>query len=228
MAVELPSSPLGEVDPQFEKLALEVAAVTFGLPGTGIREKLLQNLTLDVCRCHLGLAFRMHITAAKMNGLNYADLLAAIRFIAPYAGYPAAADALARLKEVATEIGMDTSDLGETVPPDTMDDVVRSLDTTDEWTAEFMDRQITRAWSEGRLSRRERAIMALTYDVGQQDLDDSFRRHVELALDAGLGELDILDVVRFCAEYGIARAAAAMRELDNVLASLEPRREGDR
>ncbi len=228
MAVELPSSPLGEVDPQFEKLALEVAAVTFGLPGTSVREKLLQNLTLDVCRCHLGLAFRMHITAAKMNGLNYADLLAAIRFIAPYAGYPAAADALARLKEVATEIGMDTSDLGETVPPDTMDDVVRSLDTTDEWTAEFMDRQITRAWSEGRLSRRERAIMALTYDVGQQDLDDSFRRHVELALDAGLGELDILDVVRFCAEYGIARAAAAMRELDNVLASLEPRREGDR
>lgn len=219
MAVELPSSPLAELDPQFEKLALDVATSTFGLPGTSVREKLLQNLTLDVCRSHLGLAFRMHVTAAQMHGLAYADLQAAIRFVAPYAGYPAAVEALARLKEIATEIGMETGDLGDTPTPDATADIVRTLDTTDEWTAAFMDRQISRAWSEARLSRRERAILAVTLDVSQQDLDDSFHRHVELALDAGLSEYDVHDVVRFCAEYGITRAAKAMRELDNVLSN---------
>ncbi|WP_232070755.1 carboxymuconolactone decarboxylase family protein [Mycobacterium lacus] len=219
MTVDLPSSPLGEVDPQFEKLALDVVAFTFGLPGTSIREKLLQNLTLDVCRSHTGLAFRMHLTAAKMHGVAYADPLAAIRFIAPHSGYPAAADALARLKEVATEIGMDTSDLGEKPTPGAVDNVMRRLDTTDEWTTRFQEWQTSRAWSEDLLSRRERAIMALTSDVGQQTLDESFHWHVELALDAGLSKDDVRDVVRFCAEYGTARVAAALRELDNVLST---------
>jgi 4-carboxymuconolactone decarboxylase len=216
VAVELPSGPLGEVDPQFEKLALDVAAFTFALPGTCVREKLLQNLTLDVCRSHTGLAFRMHVTAANMHGLGYADLQAAIRFVAPYAGYPGAAEALARLKEIATEIGMDTSDLDEAPAPDTAGDMVRCLDTTDEWTTKFMDWQMSRAWSEGRLSRRERAVMALTSDVGRRDIDESFYRHVELALGAGLSSDDIRDVVRFCAEYGITGTVAALRELDNV------------
>lgn len=67
------------------------------------------------------------------------------------------------------------------------------------------------------MSRRERAIMALTSDVGQQDLDESLRRHVELALDSGLSAGAVRDVIRFCAEYGIGRAAAALRALDDVL-----------
>lgn len=215
--MDLPSSPLGEVDPQFEKLGLEVAAFTFGLPGTSIREKLLQTLTLDICRSHLGLAFRMHVTAATMHGLTYAELLAAIRFVAPYSGYPAAADALARLKEIATEIGMDTSDLGEPPTPNAVSDAAGRLDIADQWAAEFVEWQLSRAWSEGLLSRRERAIMALTSDVGEQDLDESLRRHVAVALDAGLSGDDVRDVIRFCAEYGIGRAVAALRELDKVL-----------
>jgi 4-carboxymuconolactone decarboxylase len=220
MTVQLPSSPVGEVDPQFEKIALDVVPLTFGLPGTSVREKLLQNLASDICRSQMGLAFRMHVTAAEMHGLTYADLLAAIRFIAPYSGYPAAADALARLKEVATEIGMDTSDFGESPTPAPARHVAASLDTADEWTAEFAGSQLSRAWSEDRLSARERAIMALTSDVSQQALGESFRRHVELALDAGLSREGVRDVVRFCAEHGIARVVAAMRELDNVLSTL--------
>ncbi len=216
MMVELPSGPLGNLDPRFEKLALEVAAFTFALPGTSVREKLLQNLTLDVCRSHLGLAFRMHVTAATMHGLGYADLQAAIRFIAPYTGYPAAAEALGRLEEIATEIGMDTSDPGEAPTTGAAGDMMRCLDTTDEWTAEFMARQLSRAWSEDRLSGRERAIMALTCDVGRHDLDESLHRHVELALGAGLSSDAIRDVVRFCAEYGITGAVAALREFDDV------------
>ncbi|KZS65651.1 MAG: carboxymuconolactone decarboxylase family protein [Mycobacterium pseudokansasii] len=217
--MELPSSPLGEVDPQFERLALDVGAATFSLPGTSAREKLMQNLAMDICRPTLGLAFRMHVTAATMHGLSYADLLAAIRFVAPYSGYPAVADALARLQQVATEIGMDTSDLDELPAPAVVDAAVGHLDTGDEWTTEFIDRQLSRAWSEDRLSMRERAIMALTSDVALQALGESFRRHVELALDAGLGKDGVRDAVRFCAEHGIARAAAALRELDNVLST---------
>lgn len=221
MTVELPSSPLGEVDPQFERLALDVGAATFGLGGTSVREKLLQNLTMDICRPCLGLAFRMHVTAATMHGLSYADLLAAIRFVAPYSGYPAAADALARLRDVAAEISIDTSDLDDASAldasaPGAVADVV-DRGTTDEWTTEFVAWQLSRAWSEHRLSIRERAIMALTSDVAQQALGESFRRHVELALDTGLGTAGVRDVVRFCAEHGIARAAAALRELDNVV-----------
>ncbi|CQD17745.1 dehydrogenase/decarboxylase protein [Mycobacterium europaeum] len=154
----------------------------------------------------MGLAFRMHITAARMHGLTYADLLAAIRFIAPYSGYPAAADALARLKEVATEIGLDTSDLGE-LPITGAGGGVTRLATADEWTTKFLDWQLSRAWSEDRLSMRGRAIMALTSDVSQQALDETFHRHVELALDTGLGADGVRDVVRFCAEHGISPAS---------------------
>ncbi|OBF02138.1 carboxymuconolactone decarboxylase family protein [Mycobacterium sp. 852002-10029_SCH5224772] len=215
--MDLPSSPLGELDPQFEKLGVEVAAFTFGLPGTSVREKLLQTLTLDICRSHLGLAFRMHVTAGTMNGLTYAELLAAIRFVAPYSGYPAAADALARFTEIATEIGLDTGDLGEEPTLGAMNNAAGRLDIADEWTANFVDWQLSRAWSEDLLSRRERAIMALTSDVGQQDLDESLRRHVELALDVGLSTDDVRNVIRFCAEYGVGRAVAALGELDHVL-----------
>lgn len=215
--MDLPSSPLGELDPQFEKLGIEVAAFTFGLPGTSVREKLLQTITLDMCRAHLGLAFRMHVTAAAMHGVTYAELLAAIRFVAPYSGYPAAADALARLTEIAIETGIDTSDLGEQAELGAGSGAAGRPDIPDEWTAKFVDWQLSRAWSEDLLSRRERAIMALSSDVGQRDLDESLRRHVELALDAGLSAEDVRDVIRFCAEYGIGRAVAALRVLDNEL-----------
>jgi 4-carboxymuconolactone decarboxylase len=62
--VDLPSSPRAVVDPEFERMALETGAFTCGLSGTSVREKLLQVIANDVCRAHLGLAFRMHLMAA--------------------------------------------------------------------------------------------------------------------------------------------------------------------
>ena len=211
----LPSSPLAELDPEFEKVALDTGGLTFDLTGTSNREKLLQNITQDLCRSQLGLAFRMHVTAAKMHGIAYADLLAAIRFIAPYAGYPAAADALARLKHVATEIGMGTSDLGE--PPAGEDKPLQSLEVADDWMTTFLNSRIARAWSEDRLSTREKAIIAITCDVSQQTLGESFGVHVKLALDGGISKDQVRDVVRFCAEHSLARAVAALDELEAVL-----------
>lgn len=221
MVVELPSSPLAEVDPEFEKIALETGELTFGLTGTSVREKLLQNLTQDICRSQMGLAFRMHVTAAKMHGIPYPDLLAAIRFIAPYSGYPAAADALAQLQRVATEIGMDTSNVGNTPSPVHDGKPAEFVGVNDAWMAAFLNSRTARAWCEHRLSRRERSIIAITADVSQQTLADSFRFHVKLALDAGLSKEEVRDVVRFCAEHSLARAIAAIVALDALLAPTE-------
>src|SRR5215212_4122831 len=105
--VDLPSQPLGDIDPEFQKIALETGDWTYSLSGTSTRQKLLINLANDVCREHLGLAFRLHVQAALSHGVPFADLLGVVRFIGPYAGYPAAADALERLGAVAAEFGID-------------------------------------------------------------------------------------------------------------------------
>ena len=70
------------------------------------------------------------------------------------------------------------------------------------------------------LSMRERAYLALTADVAQQTLGDSFRVHVRLAHESGASPEEIRDVVRFLAECGIAKAAAALRELDTILQAI--------
>ncbi|HZU50180.1 MAG TPA: dehydrogenase [Mycobacterium sp.] len=217
MAVDLPSSPLAAVDPEFEKMALETGEFTFGLSGTNIREKLLQNLAQDVCRSHLGLAFHMHITAAKMYGISYPDMLAVIRFTAPYSGYPAAADALARLQQVAQEIGLDTDDVGDPGTSPRAAEAAETFDINDEWMRGFLNSRIARASSEHRLNRREQIIIAITCDVSQQTLGDTFRRHLTLALEAGVSIDDLRDIIRFCAEHSVARATSALRELDRVL-----------
>ena len=70
------------------------------------------------------------------------------------------------------------------------------------------------------LSTRERAYLALTADVAQQTLGDSYRVHVRLAHESGASPEEIRDVVRFLAECGIAKAAAALRELDTILEAI--------
>lgn len=216
MKLDLPSAPLAEVDPEFEKVGIETGELAFALTGTSLREKLLQNLTQDVCRSQLGLPFRMHVMAAAMHGFGYADLLGAIRFMAPYAGYPAAADALSHLKQIAGEIGLATDEVVDT--PSTAGEPPEIMATSDEWMLEFMRSRTSRAWSETCLSTREKAIIAVTSDVSAQTLGESFRHHIKLALDAGVTPEQLRDAVRFCAEHGLGRTVAALRELDSVLA----------
>jgi hypothetical protein len=71
------------------------------------------------------------------------------------------------------------------------------------------------------LSVRERAYLALPDDVAQQTLGDSFRVHFRLARESGAAPEEIpeeiRDVVRFLAECGIAKVAAALREPDTIL-----------
>jgi alkylhydroperoxidase/carboxymuconolactone decarboxylase family protein YurZ len=149
--VDLPSQPLGDIDPEFQKIALETGGLTYGLSGTSTREKLLLNLANDFCREHLGLAFRLHIQAALSHGVPFADLLGVVRFIGPYAGYPAAADTLERLGAVAAELGIDLRSAAAQVSvdgssrlPDKQLRPEEGFDTTDEWLASFITSRIER------------------------------------------------------------------------------------
>ncbi|WP_188193557.1 carboxymuconolactone decarboxylase family protein [Nonomuraea sp. SYSU D8015] len=214
--VDLPSSPLAEVDAEFETMALETGGFTFGLRHTTTREKLLQVAAHDICLANVGLAFKMHVMAAHQHGASYADLLALIRFVAPYSGYPAAASALSALKQYAGELGLEVAadtDPGRGVPAG--QEAVWPV--ADSWMADFLASRLGRAWSEERLSRRERAFVALAALVTLQALGPSFRRHVELALQVA-GPDEVRDAVRFTAEMGVTKAVAALEELDEVLA----------
>ncbi|WP_228011195.1 hypothetical protein [Nonomuraea phyllanthi] len=215
--VDLPSSPLADVDPEFEKIGLETAGLTFGLPGTGTREKLLQITAHDVCSGRLGLAYTMHVMAMNMHGVPYADMLALIRFVAPYAGYPAAADALGRLKQVAKELGIDTAAEPAQVAEGAHGPGSRADDL---WLNGFLASRLGRAWSEVRLSVRERAFVALTAHVAARSFGGSFRAHVAVALEAA-GEDAVRDAVRLTAELGVLDTVAAMEELDRALRELD-------
>ncbi|WP_396911079.1 dehydrogenase [Mycolicibacterium sp.] len=216
--VDLPSSPLAAIDPEFETLALETGSLTFGLPGTSPREKLLQVTAHDICRASFGLPFTMHVTALTMHAVPYADILALIRFVAPYSGYPSAAGALGRVAEIATELGIDTT----AEPPGVAEDSTDvNWSVSDPWLAEFCGSRFARAWSEQRLSRRERAFVALTAHVSQRALGESFRRHIRAALAITQPD-SIRDAVRFTAEMGATEAIAALEALEQVLNEVGP------
>jgi 4-carboxymuconolactone decarboxylase len=217
--VDLPSRPLAEIDPEFEKVALETGELTYGLPGLSTREKFLLCLANDVCREHLGLALRMHVQAALDNNVSYEDMLALVRFVAPYAGYPAAADAMAQLAAAAGQFGVDTSPQRATdggAPGERVDPGYGRA-TTDDWMAGFIASRTTRAWAETRLSPCERAYLAIAVDIAQQTLGPSFARHVQLALDAGASADQVRDAVRFTAEFGVVKAAVAVDTLAGLL-----------
>jgi 4-carboxymuconolactone decarboxylase len=83
--------------------------------------------------------------------------------------------------------------------------------------ANFLVSRTSRAWSEERLTPRERALVALTTDVSLHTLGESFRKHVQLLQDSGVGAEEIRDVVRFTAEMSLAGSISAMAELDRIL-----------
>lgn len=220
--LDLPSRPLAEVDPEFERMALETGELTYDLAGTSPREKLMQNLANDICRLHLGLAFELHVQAALSHGIGYPDLLALLRFTAPYAGYPAAADALGRLARIAGDLHATSPATPNAPSSDEAPDDPRSVSPPsceDAWMRDFLRSRVSRAWSEDHLTRRERAIIAITTDVSQQTLGPTLAAHVAMGREAGMNVEHLRDTVRFCAEMGLGRALAALAALEDVLSS---------
>ncbi|MEU8801006.1 carboxymuconolactone decarboxylase family protein [Spirillospora sp. NPDC048819] len=82
---------------------------------------------------------------------------------------------------------------------------------------DFLASRIGRSWSEERLTPRERALIAMTSDVVLQTLGATFRRHVEIAREAGAKDDDIRDAVRFTAELGVSNTVNALAALDEIL-----------
>ncbi|HEX6445628.1 MAG TPA: carboxymuconolactone decarboxylase family protein [Streptosporangiales bacterium] len=220
--LELPSGPLQERDPRFERLALDVGELTYALPGLGYREKLLLCLAGDVCRGHLGLALRLHVQALLAHGVPFADLLATVRFVAPYAGYPASAEALAALSAIGAELGAaaeDGADAAAGLDGTERDEAAALYEpsTTDDWFTRFAASTTGWAWRETRLGRIERAYLALAASVAMHSFDRSFRRHVELALEAGATPAQVRNAVRFTSEFSVLDADTALVELDAIL-----------
>jgi len=218
--VELPSSPLGEADPAFESIALETAHVTFQLPGTTVREKLLQNIAQDVVRNQLGLAFRLHVKAAQMHEVPTAHLFALLRFIAPLTGYPAAAEAVGSLADlVGTDVGAAEPTAGTPNSPGPGQSVPRALLTrmADPWLSAFMAARLARAWDESGLSQREKVIVAMTVAVVGAAEGQTLTGCVRAGLEVGMPAAALLDAVRYCAELHPDRASAAFRLTSGLL-----------
>jgi alkylhydroperoxidase/carboxymuconolactone decarboxylase family protein YurZ len=98
-----------------------------------------------------------------------------------------------------------------------------AMTSSDVWMSTFLRSRTARAWLEEQLTLREQAIIALTTDISLGVRGEPFRRHVELLLECGASAEEVRDVVRFVAELGLSRAAAAMAELEPVLRAHEAR-----
>ncbi|MFE2212629.1 carboxymuconolactone decarboxylase family protein [Streptomyces canus] len=216
-----------ELDPTFA----EMAAVSFRLAGDGVeltpRERILLNLTADVCEQILGMPYELHVRAALDVGLDADDLRELLRFISYDSGYPAALAALERLAEVEREHGLpgptgqshqvNANGTGSPLPS-AMRAEVRALDPG---LADYMDLQSRIRAGMSRISVRERAFATMTVDVLYQTLQESFRAHVGRALGAGATPDEVRAAVRATAPFGMTRTWRALNVLDALLAERE-------
>ena len=89
---------------------------------------------------HLGLAFRLHVQAALYHSVPFSEVLSMMRFIGPYVGLQAAADALERLGEFGVELRVDIPSPASEVDAGDSSGAhdprlphVEGFDTTDGW-----------------------------------------------------------------------------------------------
>jgi 4-carboxymuconolactone decarboxylase len=204
------------LDPQFGRMATEVGMHAWSLPQLTMREKAFVFLAADLCTANVGFPLLTHVQMAGANGVSRPECVAAIRHLAPYAGYPAAAVALQQLGQLDQAEGPQPQPLyGWDLGTETID----ALAELDEEFAGFFANQFNQRWGGDELSPRERALTCLAADVLNQTLDESFSLHIDLAVAAGAGHEQIRAVLLLVAEYGIAKAWRAFRALTSVVAT---------
>jgi alkylhydroperoxidase/carboxymuconolactone decarboxylase family protein YurZ len=198
------------LDPEFGRMAAEVGMRAWSLPQLTMREKAFVFIAADLCTANVGFPLLTHVQMAGANGVSVPECVAAVRHLAPFAGYPTAAVALQQLRR------LDPSDApqpqpvdGSELPPEAVDAVAE----LDKDFAGFFVNQYRQRWGSGELSPRERALVCIAADVLNQTLDESFSLHVDLALTAGAGDEQIRAVLLLVGEYGIAKAWRAYRAL---------------
>jgi 4-carboxymuconolactone decarboxylase len=217
-----------ELDPEFGRMSIGVGQETWSMPGLSSREKALLCLANDILYQHLGLPLRMHVDMALANAVSRQDLREVVRHMAPYAGYPACVEARVRLAEIEANLEERAKHpAGEETAypapqpfafPSAQSATLRYLDAP---YADFVVRQAEQVWNRPHLSHLERAYLSLASDVCHQTLDESFRLHVDLALESGASQEQVRAVLRFLAEFSMAKAWRAFQELAKYLSSTE-------
>jgi 4-carboxymuconolactone decarboxylase len=210
---------IATLDSDFATMAVEVGRHAWGLSELTMREKAFVFLAADLCTHSLGFPLQTHVQMALSQGVSLAALREAVRHLAPYAGYPTAAQALMALAELEEpENETSTSQAAEsTVSLD--EATLTRLAHLDDRFAAFYRAQFDQRWGRGELSVRERALATIATDVLNGTVDDSLRLHVSIALNHGAAEEQIRAVVLQVAEFGVAKAWRAFDGLTEILVS---------
>ena len=214
------------LDPVFGQMGIEAGRSIWSIEELTMREKTFLCLVADVCHPHLGLPFELHIGMGMKQGLTLQDFREVLRHLGPYAGYTACAMAFERLLEIARQIGIQEPmeqtrlEVEEALAPGYSTSALEDLRRLDAGLSTYMEQHAHRVWGRGELSRRERAIIWLAVDVLYQTLDASFLAHVDLALQSGASCEDLRAVVRFLAEFGLAKAWRAMAALNSYFGNM--------
>jgi len=211
------------LDEDFGKMAVRVGRHAWGLPELTMREKAFVFVAADMCNHNLQFPLQAHVTMAVSNGVGLDGIREAVRHLAPYVGYPTAAETLMRLAEIegslpgpAVVTGEQAAAPGPVEPP-VLD--VTDIRRLDDAFADFLAQQFDERWGRAGLSPRERALCTIATDVMYGTLDESFRLHVGLALDSGAGEQQVRAVLLLLAELGVARSWRAYRALAGMVAA---------
>lgn len=216
------------LDPPFARMIAATERHVWELPRLTVREKVFLSVVADICHPTLGLPFEMHVKAGLATGMSTADIRALIRYVGFDTGYPAALAAIERLGGLERALGssglvaVDEPELVEGGSPALLPPGLAAMyHDVDEGFATFM---LLQAGMHGDgssgLSIREQSFASIMVDVLYQTLDETFRIHVDRALNLSVEEEDVRSVVRFAAQFGVTKAWRAFRALNTHLAEV--------
>ncbi|MEV1004957.1 carboxymuconolactone decarboxylase family protein [Nonomuraea sp. NPDC050202] len=219
---------IASLDADFGAMAVKRGRYAWGLPQLSMREKAFVFVAADLCCRALQFPLQTHVMMALSNGVKLEDIREVVRHLAPYVGYPTAAETLMRLIEIekaAGEAGLATNDENSGTPQGQPqearlpDGAVQQLKALDEDFAAFVQEQFEERWGRPNLTVAERALATIATDVLNGTLDQSFAQHVGLALDNGAAEEKVRAVLLLVAEFGMAKTGRAFAALADVLAA---------
>jgi 4-carboxymuconolactone decarboxylase len=120
----------------------------WSLPQLTMREKAFVFIAADLCTANVGFPLLTHVQMAGANGVSVPECIAAIRHLAPYAGYPTAAVALQQLRH------LDQSEAPQPQPVNSWEFDAETVDTLEALDEEFADfGELSRASGRWRASR---------------------------------------------------------------------------
>lgn len=88
------------LDAEFGRMAAEIGMHAWSLPQLTMREKAFVFVAADLCTANVGFPLLTHVQMAGASGVSLPECVAAVRHLAPYAGYPTAAVGLQQLRQL--------------------------------------------------------------------------------------------------------------------------------